>query len=120
MDKIILEGMEFYGYHGVLAEEQALGQRFIIDVELYLDLGPAGRLDDPEATVNYARVFERVQKIASGKPFLLIEAVAEAIAADLLDSFPVSEAVVRVKKPQAPVPGRFTWMAVEVRRNGAT
>lgn len=118
MDKIILEGMEFYGYHGVLAEEQALGQRFVIDVELCLDLGPAGRADDPDMTVNYARVFEQVQKIVEGRPCRLIESVAEAVAAEILERFPVSEVAVRVKKPQAPVPGHFAWMAVEVRRRG--
>ena len=116
MDKIILEGMEFYGYHGVLREEQALGQRFIVDVELRLDLRPAGRADDPALTVNYARVFERVREIVGGRPYRLIEAVAEAVAADLLERFPAGEVTVRVKKPQAPVPGRFAWMAVEIRR----
>lgn len=118
MDRIILESMEFYGYHGVLAEEQALGQRFLIDVELILDLGPAGRSDDPEQTVDYARVFEAVREIVSGRPYKLIEAVAEAIAANLLDRFPVDRVTVRVKKPQAPVPGHFAWMAVEINRDG--
>ncbi|MCL6558732.1 MAG: dihydroneopterin aldolase [Firmicutes bacterium] len=116
MDRIILEGMEFYGYHGVLPEEQALGQRFIVDVELYLDLRPAGASDDPELTVNYARVYELVESIAGGRPYRLIESVAEAIASGVLERFPVKEALVRVKKPQAPVPGRFDWMAVEIRR----
>jgi len=118
MDKIILEGMEFYGYHGVLNEEQSLGQRFIVDVELYLDLRPAGESDDPDRAVNYARVFELVESIVGGRPRRLIEAVAEAIAAAMLERFPVREALVRVKKPQAPLPGRFTWMAVEIRRAG--
>lgn len=116
MDKIILEGMEFYGYHGVLPEEQSLGQRFIVDVELYLDLRKAGESDDPECTVNYARVFELVESIAGGRPHRLIESVAEAIAAAVLEHFPVIETRVRVKKPQAPIPGRYTWMAVEIRR----
>lgn len=116
MDKIILEGMEVYGYHGVLPEEQSLGQRFIVDVELYLDLRPAGESDDPERTVNYAHVFELVDSIVSGHPYRLIESVAETIAAAVLGRFPVKEALVRVKKPQAPVPGRFAWMAVEIRR----
>lgn len=116
MDTIILEGMEVYGYHGVLPEEQSLGQRFIVDVELYLDLRPAGESDDPDRTVNYARVFELVESIVGGRPYRLIEAVAEAIASAVLERFPVAVTRVRVKKPQAPVPGRFAWMAVEIRR----
>lgn len=116
MDRIILEGMEFYGYHGVLPEEQALGQRFIVDVELYLDLRPAGETDDPDRTVNYAHVFELVENVLTGRPHRLIESVAESVAKAVLERFPVSEALVRVKKPGAPLPGRFTWMAVEIRR----
>lgn len=116
MDKIIVEGMEFYGYHGTLPEEQSLGQRFMIDVELALDLRPAGESDDPGHTVNYARVFEITQSIVCGRPHRLIESVAEAIAASLLERYPVTGVTVRVKKPQAPVKGQFAWMAVEISR----
>lgn len=116
MDKIILEGMEFYGYHGTRPEERSLGQRFILDVELFLDLRPAGVSDDLDRTVNYARVFEIVQSIVCGRPCRLIESLAEAVAKELLEQFPVAEVKVCVKKPQAPVPGRFTWVAVEIRR----
>jgi dihydroneopterin aldolase len=116
MDKIILEGMEFYGYHGTTPEEKSLGQRFVLDVELFLDLQPAGISDNLSRTVNYAQVFEKVQAIVCGRPYQLIEALAEAVAQALLEQFPVAEIMVRVKKPQAPVPGRFTWMAAEIKR----
>ncbi|HPZ43529.1 MAG TPA: dihydroneopterin aldolase [Bacillota bacterium] len=117
MDKIILEGMEFYGCHGVRPEEQVLGQPFIVDVELELDLRPAGETDDPGCTVDYARVFELTRSIVEGRPLRLIESVAEAIAAAVLENFPaVAGVMIRVKKPRAPVPGHFTWMAVEIRR----
>ncbi len=116
MDKIILKGMEFYGYHGSLPEEQSLGQRFIIDVELYLDLRRAGNSDDLDYTVDYARVFELVGKIVGGRPYRLIESVAETIATSILERFPVGEVLVRVKKPHAPLPGSFAWFAVEIRR----
>lgn len=116
MDKIILEGMEFYGYHGTRPEEKTLGQRFILDVELFLDLRPAGISDDLDRTVNYARVFETVQAIVCGPPCQLIEALAESVAKGLLEQFPAAQVKVRVKKPQAPVPGRFAWVAVEITR----
>jgi len=116
MDKIILEGMEFYGYHGARPEEKKLGQRFIVDVELFLDLRQAGETDNLDYTVNYAQVFELVQSIVCGRSRQLIESVAETIAAALLAQFPVEEVLVRVKKPQAPLPGMFTWAAVEIRR----
>lgn len=117
MDKIILEGMEFYGCHGVRPEEQALGQPFIVDVELELDLRPSGETDDPDHTVDYARVFELTGSIVKGRPYRLIESVAEAVAAAVLETFPKAKGVkVRVKKPRAPIPGHFTWMAVEIKR----
>lgn len=116
MDKIILEGMEFYGYHGARPEEKTLGQRFIVDVELFLDLRQAGETDSLDFTVNYAQVFELVQSIVCGNPRQLIESVAEAIAGALLAQFPVDEVLVRVKKPQAPLPGMFAGAAVEIGR----
>ncbi|WP_066634347.1 dihydroneopterin aldolase [Desulfolucanica intricata] len=115
-DKIILKGLEFYGYHGVLSEERQLGQKFIIDLELFLNLKESGVTDNPDLTVNYARVFEAVQEVVTGRPSLLIEAVAESIAAKVLSSFNVEKVLVRVRKPQAPVPGCFEYMAVEIIR----
>ena len=116
MDKIILEGMEFYGYHGVRPEEQVLGQRFIVDLELELDLRPAGESDDPGRTVDYAQVFELAESVVRGRPYRLIESVAEAIAASVLEALPVAGVRVRVKKPQAPVPGRFNDNCASVDR----
>ncbi len=117
MDKIVMCGMAFYGYHGVLPQERDLGQVFKVDVELYLDLRPAGESDDPELTVSYADVYEVVRRVVTGRPHNLIEAVAETIAARLLDGFPMREVLVRVKKPAAPVSGHFKYMGVEIRRS---
>lgn len=117
MDKIILKGMEFYGYHGVLPEEGVLGQKFVVDLEIYLDLEKAGRSDEPAATVSYADVFAAVRDVVQGAPRKLIEAVAEDIAANILGNFPVQAVTVRVKKPAAPVAGTFEYMAVEITRS---
>ncbi len=117
MDKIILKEMEFFARHGALPEERALGQKFILDVELRLDLRPAGLSDDLTLTIDYAQVFEAVRSIVcDGRPRRLIEALAEAVAAELLERFPANRVKVRVKKPQAPVPGRFAWLGVEITR----
>lgn len=115
-DRLILKGMEFYGYHGVLPQERQLGQRFRVDVELYLDLSPAGTADDPSRAVDYAGVYRVVEEVVTGSPCRLIEALAERIARTLLATFPVEEVLVRVEKPFAPVPGHFAYMAAEIRR----
>jgi len=116
MDKIIIKNLEFYGYHGLAPEEQRLGQVFVVDLELFLDLRQAGSLDAPEHTVDYGAVASLVKEIVAGPPCKLIEAVAEKIATAVLGSFPVKEVLVRVRKPNAPLPHKFAYMGVEIRR----
>lgn len=118
MDRIILKGMEFYGYHGVLKQEQQLGQKFEVDVELELDLQDAGTSDNLAATVSYADVYEVVRQVVTGPPRQLIEAVAEDVAAGVLTNSRVKWVRVRLKKPQAPIAGQFAYMAVEIERGG--
>jgi dihydroneopterin aldolase len=117
MDKMLLERMEFYGYHGVYAEENKLGQQFVVDVELHLDLSAAGHSDELDQTINYAEVYQRVREIAEGKPFRLIEALAERIASTLLAAYsPLQQIVVRVTKPHPPFPIHFQGVTVEIVR----
>lgn len=116
-DKIILEGMVFYGYHGVNPEERSQGQRFVVDLELYKDLSLAGVADDLAATVNYASVFKVAREVVEGQPRNLIEAVAERLADAILARFAVEAVRVRVRKPWAPIKGSaLDWVAVEIVR----
>ncbi|MBM7856026.1 dihydroneopterin aldolase [Desulfohalotomaculum tongense] len=116
MDKIIMKGMRFYAYHGALPQEQQLGQQFEVDLELFLDLKAAGKTDDLNKTVSYADVYRLVQEIITGQKFKLIESLAETIAARVIADFNVEQVNVQVRKPQAPVPGIFAYMAVEITR----
>jgi 7,8-dihydroneopterin aldolase/epimerase/oxygenase len=105
-DAILLEGMRFYAYHGVNPEERALGQRFIVDIALAVDLRKAGLSDDLADTVSYSAVFKLVRRTVEGEPRKLIEAVAEAIATGILADFaPVTRVTVTVRKPEAPLRG---------------
>lgn len=117
-DEILLEGMRFYAFHGVHAEERALGQRFIVDLIMSLDLRPAGRSDDLEQTVSYSEVYRTVRRIVEGEPRALIEAVAEEIAATILTDFPrVAGIEVTLRKPEAPIKGAMLdTAAVRIRR----
>lgn len=116
MDKIVLPGMEFYGYHGVLKEEKRVGQPFIISVEMYLDLFPAGVTDDLTKTVNYAEVYQEIRKIAEEESFDLIEALAHAIGMMLLEKYKICKVKVIVDKPMAPLPGGSLAARVEIER----
>lgn len=117
MDEIILKDLEFYGYHGVLPEEKKLGQKFIIDLIMGLDLFEAGKNDNLQATVNYAQIFTGIKDIVEDKCYDLIEALAENIAAFVLGNFQKVQWVkVLVKKPQAPIPSVFGYVAVSIKR----
>ncbi|WP_202081473.1 dihydroneopterin aldolase [Caldalkalibacillus salinus] len=117
MDKIMLNGMSFYGYHGVFPEENKLGQRYKVDLQLYIDLKQAGQTDDLSHSVNYAEVYEVTKNIVEGPPYQLIESVAEKIATECLSQwFNVQEVVVTVTKPDPPIAGHYEAVAVEIGR----
>jgi dihydroneopterin aldolase len=99
-DRILLEGMVFHGRHGTLPAERELGQPFVVDVELRLDLRTAGLSDSLGETVDYGEVHRQAKEIVEGEPVNLTETVAERIAAAILDGHPSVEAVrVKVAKP---------------------
>lgn len=117
MDKIILKDMSFYGYHGVLKEENLLGQKFFIDLEIETDTKEAGISDDFTKTINYAEVYEITRRITEEEKFNLIEALAEKIASEILNKFKRAHSIkVKIRKKEAPVKGIFEYMGVEIRR----
>lgn len=117
MDKIYLNGLQFYGYHGALKEENTLGQTFTVDLVLELDLKEAGTNDALEATVHYGHVYETVKTVVEGKPLKLIEAVAERVSEKVLQAFPlIHQLTVKVIKPNPPIPGHYESVAVEMTR----
>ncbi|MDT0092010.1 dihydroneopterin aldolase [Listeria marthii] len=117
MDKIYLNELVFYGYHGVLAEETKLGQTFRVSLILGLSTKKAGMSDSVEDTVSYAEVYETVKGIVEGKPFKLIEALAEKIATEVLAAYPLlQEVTVKLIKPNPPIPGHYDSVAVEIER----
>jgi dihydroneopterin aldolase len=116
MSEVVIDvrGLELRGFHGALEEEQREGQRFVFDVTLVAhDAGV--RSDHLADTVDYTAVVARVREISGGRRFHLIEALAAAIADDLLQRFPVSRVRVRVRKPEVKLgaPVEFTSATVE-------
>ena len=116
MDKIFMKQLSFYAYHGVYSEENQLGQRFYVDLEMKLDLQPAGTTDDLQKTVDYGAVYQKVKKIMTETRVKLIETLAERIAGCLLADFPIEEIRVRITKPNPPIPGCYESVGVEVLR----
>jgi dihydroneopterin aldolase len=118
MDEILLEGMLFYGYHGVNPEEQSLGQRFVVDVSVMADLREAGLTDNLETTISYSAIYKRIRPIVETERFQLLEALSEAIATAIFDDFDRAlAATVTVRKPGVAIKGSILDAAgVRIRR----
>lgn len=118
MDYIHLRDMQFFGYHGVLPEETKLGQRFRASVSLAVNIQKAGQTDHLDDTVSYVGVYEICKEVVEGRPFKLIEAVAETIASTILKTYEgqVLGCRVEIIKPDPPIPGYYKEVAVEIVR----
>ena len=117
-DKIVLEGMAFYGYHGVLPAERELGQRFRVSVHMYLTLKEAGEKDDLSRTLDYGEVYRKVEAIVTGKPVKLLETLAERVAEAVLGYDAVKGVRVMVEKTSPPLPGCMDGVKVWINRRG--
>ncbi len=113
--RLVLQGLSFHAHHGYRSEEAVLGARFVVDVEMQLALVP--QEDELAHTVDYAQVYEAVREEVTQRRCRLIETLADRIAERLWQSYPQLRALtVRVHKPQAPLPGLFDDVYVEIVR----
>lgn len=115
-DRIRLRDILCYGYTGVLNEERTLGQRFVVQADLEVDLLPAGHSDHLGDTVDYVELIGCIRATVTDQKFYLLEALAEAIATRLKQDSRVRRVRVEVCKPQPPIPEFTGTVAVEVWR----
>src|SRR5437588_5483806 len=116
-DRIILNGIQFYGYHGVPDAEQETGHRYEVDLVLEANIAAAAAADDVEQTVDYGSVTREVLALGTQHRFRLIETLAVHIVDRIMESYPRVEAVtVCVKKRLPPIPGVVESAAVELTR----
>lgn len=120
MDIIHIRRLEIFANHGVIPEENTLGQKFIISADLYKDLRRAGKTDDVNETVHYGQAAVLIKQISEKSVFKLIEKLAEEIADALLKKFPVEKVKVTIEKPWAPVRLPLETVAVEIERQWHT
>lgn len=116
-NRIIMKGMRFWSYSGVLEFEKSDGQEFVVNLTLgFLEL-QATRTDRISDTVDYGQVFSVVRDIVEGRNFDLIEAMAESIAGEVFSRFKEVDALeIGVRKPNAPVEGCFDYMEARLFR----
>jgi len=116
MEFIRLNNMIFYAHHGYYQAERELGQKFEVDLEFSCDLSEAIVTDSLSDTINYRDVFLRVSQVFSSYKFTLLETLADKIAYDLLNNFPIESVKIKVRKPQVSLNGFLDNVEVEVYR----
>jgi len=119
-DRIALTGLEVFAHHGVFGFERERGQRFIIDIEIAVDLRAAAAGDALAHTVHYGELAEAAVAAVERDPVDLIETVAERVARVALDFDGVQEARITVHKPDAPIEAEFADVAVTVVRRASS
>ena len=115
-DIIRVKNMTFHAYHGVWDEEQEIGQRFEVDLDLKTDTRAASDTDKLKDTIDLYKVFQVVEDVVQNRKFRLVETMAERIAQAVIAQFNVSELMVRVRKPHAPIRGIQDGIEIEITR----
>ena len=112
---IRLHNAVFYAYHGVLVDEQNLGGKFEVDVDLHCDLSRGAKSDHLDDTVNYERVYDCIRTIVLERKHLLLESLASTVGRGIINNFSkVKSVTVKVRKPSAPVKGVIDYVEVEL------
>ncbi|KAI3848713.1 hypothetical protein MKX03_025087 [Papaver bracteatum] len=116
-DKLILRGLMFQGYHGVLPEEKTLGQKFVIDIDAWVDLREAGKSDNINDSVSYVDIYNIAKDVMEGPGYNLLESVAHLIATRTLQRFSqISTVRVKLGKPHVSIQGPIDYLGVEIFR----
>ena len=117
-DTIFIKGVVVHARHGVMKHETEVGQRFVIDLELYADLSESSRSDRLSDTISYSNVVGTATDAFKNANYKLLERAAGAVADAILSSFPKVRAVkVTVHKPHAPIAVIFDDVGVVLTRN---
>ena len=115
-NKILLQNMMFYGFHGVHEYEREQGQRFYVDVEIGADLSVASDNDNIMETIDYTLVYNQIKEVMENHRFQLLEAVGAHIAEVILKTSIATEVKIRIRKPSVPIPGPLDYVQVETSR----
>ena len=116
-DRITIEELEVYAYHGVFPEENEKGQHFYVNATLYTDTRPAGMADDLSLSTNYGEVCQFITEYMQQHTFQLIETVAERTAYEVLQHFPLVQGLdLEIRKPEAPIELPFGSVSVKIHR----
>ena len=120
MDKVSIDNMKFFAYHGVLPEEKSLGQTFEVDIEVSTSLKDAGDSDDLTVSIDYLALFTIAKEEMLRHRYSLIETVAEKIATRVLSLNGALSTTISIRKPNAPIDGVFNHVQIQIIRDKAS
>lgn len=116
MDTISLENMEFYCHHGVMEQEKKVGNIYIVDIMLFLDLSKACLSDNIDDTVNYAEIYSIIKKTIL-TPCNLLEFIANKICINIKAKFPeINKIKITLKKQSPPIQGKIQYATIIMER----
>jgi 7,8-dihydroneopterin aldolase/epimerase/oxygenase len=113
MDIIYIRDLAIECTVGVWEWERRIRQRIVVDLELGTDIRAAAQSDAIADTVDYKAVSRRVQALAMELEPRLIERLAEAVAALVMEEFAVRWCRVRIGKPGAVRGAREVGIVIE-------
>ena len=120
-DQIFVSGLVVHAHHGVMEHESKVGQRFVLDLELSIDLKDAAHSDKLVDTVSYSAIVETASRAFTAQSYRLVETAAGAVADALLVGFArVTSIRVTVRKPHAPIAAIFADVGVTLVRDRET
>jgi dihydroneopterin aldolase len=116
-DTVFVNGLVVHAHHGVSDDEMRIGQNFILDLALDMDLTAAGRSDKIADTASYDEIVAAATTAFSEHRYRLVEGAAGRVADALLAAFPkVGRVHVTVRKPHAPLVAHFDHVGVTIVR----
>jgi dihydroneopterin aldolase len=114
MNKILVEGIKLYAYHGCLEEEGRIGTNYMVDVSMETDFTEAAKTDDLTKTIDYVTVYNIVKKQMAIRSKLL-EHVAERIISELKKEFnTLKKTEVKVTKLNPPMNGHVERVSIVI------
>lgn len=116
MDKISVEGIRLYGYHGCLDEEGKIGTEYRVDVDVWGEVLEAIASDDLSKTMDYVTI-NRIVSDHVGERSKLIETVANRIIVDIFKEMPIVQKVrIKLSKLYPPINGDVERVSIELKR----
>jgi 7,8-dihydroneopterin aldolase/epimerase/oxygenase len=116
-DEIFVNGLVLHAYHGVMPHEGKVGQPFVLDLVLEIDLSEASRTDQLKHTVSYELLVRTASEAFCARRYRLVEAAGGAVADAVLDRYPQVRSIrITVRKPHAPIAATFDDVGVTITR----